>query len=470
MLRARVVKHETGRAFDASPTAPDRASDRQPPRRLRGQGVGNFASVVGSACLVAALLLPSAALAAPGDLDPSFGLGGLVLSDFGGGYRSGDLALHSDGKIIVVGEQDADWAVTRFNENGSLDVSFSGDGKWTRAADSDDTASAVAVQPDGKIVVAGLVDLDFGLTRLNPDGTPDVTFAGGGVAASDFDVEDYPWDLAIQPDGKIVVVGLARDPGGRDDLAIARFNADGSADSSFSGDGKARLDFGTDSDAGYGVALQPDGKIVVAGTRGGQALAVVRFASDGSLDPSFSGDGEQFFDFGGQAGVGSAYGVVIQPSGKIVVAGEVGIEDLDFALARFNGDGSPDPSFAGGGAKATSFGEAATAYDLAQQPDGALIAAGRAYDSGDFALARYTADGQLDTSFLRRRQGESWPTANGFLAALRSRSASCCTPTTTTASRASSSMKSKPGSNASAKQPKRSSSASASTTPRSRKR
>jgi uncharacterized delta-60 repeat protein len=186
--------------------------------------------------------------------------------------------------------------VARYNANGSLDTSFDGDGKLTTAFVSDGVAHDVAVQSDGKIVVAGYTysgsNNDFAVVRYNADGSLDTSFGAGGKVITDFgSAGDHGYSLALQSDGKIVVAGGTGAVGAYS-LALARYNTDGSLDTSFDGDGRVSTAIGSSS-VGYGVAIQPDGKIVVTGEggTGNYYFAVARYNSDGSLDTSFDGDG-----------------------------------------------------------------------------------------------------------------------------------------------------------------------------------
>jgi uncharacterized delta-60 repeat protein len=181
---------------------------------------------------------------------------------------------------------------------------------------------------------------------------------------------------------------------GHSDFALARYNANGSLDTSFSGDGVQMTDFGDFGDRAIGVELQADGKIVAVGRAGGTAdFALARYNTNGSLDTSFSGDGKQTTDFGVGAGVG-ANGVALQVDGKIVVAGLAGggATGNDFALTRYNPDGSLDPSFSGDGKRRTNLGGSDGANGVALQGDGKIVAVGVGLGTdgtSDFALARY---------------------------------------------------------------------------------
>src|SRR3954447_19040998 len=319
---------------------------------------------------------------------------------------------------------------------GDLDSSFSLDGKQTTDfAGSANFGQAVAVQADGKIVVAGSSDegatgSDFALARYNADGTLDSSFSDDGKQTTDFAGDnDSGRAVAVQPDGKILVAGYS-DQGAathNGDFALARYNIDGTLDSSFSGDGKQTTDFvghadpnfAGATDFGQAVAVQPDGKIVVAGYVS-QAnapsfefyndFALARYNPDGTLDSSFSDDGKQTTAFaGGSDDFGSA--VAVQPDGKIVVGGSVRAPadspaGGDFALARYNADGTLDSSFSDDGKQTTAFAGSSNDFGsaVAVQPDGKIVVGGYVKapaDSGeaDFALARYNGDGTIDSLF-----------------------------------------------------------------------
>jgi uncharacterized delta-60 repeat protein len=362
--------------------------------------------------------------ASAGELDPAFGNGGKVTTDMGRDEGGQAIALQSDGKVIVAGGAESkkkgrDFAVARYNRDGSLDSSFGTDGVAGYDFDrGDDYATAVAIQSDGKIVVAGYAysDLsqsdDFGLVRFNSDGSLDSSFGSGGQVLLDFyGLKDAVNGVAIQSDGKIVAAGYCLVSADQCDFALARFNPDGSADTSFGSQGRVNTNLFNRCDEAYAIAIQSDGRIVLAGgtsepiTFGDFGLA--RYNSDGTLDLTFGTGGKIKTDFSGGSEYASA--VAIQPDGKIVAVGETygyatGSYD-DFALARYNVDGSLDASFGTDGKVSTDFFSSPDyAYDVLLQPDGRIIAIGRAAtttyaESLDFALARYNSDGSLDTSF-----------------------------------------------------------------------
>ena len=298
---------------------------------------------------------------------------------------------------------------------GDLDRSFSADGGVLTDFGGFEEASAVVVQPDGKLVAAGTAfvggNRDFALARYQPDGSLDTGFGSGGLVLTDFGVgtDDGAASLAIQPDGKLVAGGFsnAGSPGDFD-FALARYNPDGSLDTGFGVGGTLRTFFGGNSEGANALVIQPDGKIVAAGFSDGGSpgdldFALARYNADGSLDPSFSGGGFRTF-FGGSSE--SAKALVIQPDGKLVAAGFSnggGAGDFDFAVARYSPDGNLDPSFGGGGFRTFLGGSSEGANALVIQPDGKLVAAGFSNAEGpanfDFALVRYLPDGSLDTGF-----------------------------------------------------------------------
>ncbi len=282
-----------------------------------------------------------------------------------------------------------------------------------------DEATAVAVQRDGKIVVAGVarladLELDFGLVRYNSDGSLDSTFGVGGISVTDFGDVEQPVGLAIQPDDKIVVAG-----NGNNGLILARYEPDGTLDSTFlGGAATAGLDGGHRAED---LVLQQDGRIVVAGSFAAEGadsfheFLVLRFRTDGTLDPTFGSGGRVTTAWTGEGGAAGA--VAVQADGRIVVAGSqfpafVDCQPYDpcdsaFALIRYNSDGSIDPSFGGGGMVTTGRpGETNTTWGMVLQPDGKIVVfGGRPTPAtppvvvSDFLIVRYHSDGTLDASF-----------------------------------------------------------------------
>jgi uncharacterized delta-60 repeat protein len=355
--------------------------------------------------MVVGLVLSAGAKAAPGDLDPTFSGDGKQTTSFGfGTSTAAAIVRQSDGKLVVAGTDDVggsgDFALARYNPNGSLDTSFSGDGKQRTdfAGDSGfDQAMGVALQSNGKIVVVGSggPNADFAVARYNPNGSLDTTFSGDGKQTADFGAFDKANGVKIQPDGRIILVGRGGGTGLNGNFALARYNPDGTLDTSFSADGKQTTDFGGNDEAN-GVALQANGRIVAVGHGTGGNFAVARYNPNGSLDTSFSGDGKQTTGFGGFA---DATGVVIQGDGKIIAAGVS--SPPSFALARYNPNGSLDTSFSGDGKQTTAVGGPGgeVTGGVALQADGKIVVVGRGGGDSDFALARYNANGSLDPIF-----------------------------------------------------------------------
>jgi uncharacterized delta-60 repeat protein len=359
-------------------------------------------ALVALALALVAAALPVAAVAAPGALDPTFGTGGEVTTDFGGSDGAQAVAIQSDGKIVAAGSSGAgDFALARYNAVGGLDPTFDSGGKVTTDFGGFDATSALAIQPDGRIVAAGRSGSgDFALARYNADGSLDPTYGSGGKVTTDFGGFDAAFGVALQTDGKIIAVGQGSSSF---DFALARYNADGSLDPTFGSGGKVTTDFTGGFEDAIAVAIQLDGGIVVTGqtfSGGFQEFALARYNADGSLDTSFGSGGIVTTNFGFDSAFGGA--LAIQTDGKIVAAGRAG---TDFLLARSNVDGSPDASFGSGGIVTTDFGGALfdAAFAVALQSNGKIVAAGSAISgfpsSADFALARYNVDGSIDASF-----------------------------------------------------------------------
>jgi uncharacterized delta-60 repeat protein len=328
-----------------------------------------------------------------GSLDTTFSGDGKQTTDLGRLDFANGVAIQADGKIVAAGQGNGNFALARYNPNGSLDSTFSGDGKQTTDFGGGDAANGVAIQGDGKIVAVGYdgttANRAFALARYNPNGSLDTTFSGDGKQTTDFGGIDRAAAVALQGNGRIVAVG-----GANADFALARYNLNGSLDTTFSGDGKQTTDFGGGGDIANAVAIQGDGKIVAAGQGTGN-FALARYNLNGSLDPTFSGDGKQTTDFGGSD---TANGVAVQADGKIIAVGSGGSLFENFALARYDPNGTLDPSFSEDGTQTNSFGGDDEATGVAVQPDGKIVAVGSIGASG-FALARYNPDGSLDASF-----------------------------------------------------------------------
>jgi uncharacterized delta-60 repeat protein len=272
----------------------------------------------------------------------------------------------------------------------------------------DNSASAVAIAPGGKILLAGSdfngASVRFALVRLNADGSPDPTFNGSGkVLTSIGGHNDLANSVAVQPDGKILVAGNSSN-GNNDDFAVARYNTDGSLDTTFHSTGTVTTDLSGGDDEGYGVAVQTDGKIVVAGTAqigSRNVFAAVRYNTDGSLDTTFGSAGKVLTSIG--TGDSFGKGLALQADGKILVAGYAyGTGNYDFALVRYNTNGSLDTNFVLQGKDTTAVGHADDlGRGVAVQPDGKILVAGASYTGTIYVstLVRYNSNGSLDTSF-----------------------------------------------------------------------
>jgi uncharacterized delta-60 repeat protein len=319
------------------------------------------------------------------------------------------------------------WKPVQAAAAGDLDPAFDFDGKVSTDFFGDaDSALDMVIQPDGRIVVAGSArnagsNVDFALARYNRDGSLDASFGTAGKVTTDFlNIFDQANALALQPDGKIVAAGISRDQMDRADFALARYNSDGSLDASFGRGGKVVAGF-AGAGAARGIAIQSDGRIVAAGASFVGMIgdfALVRYNTDGSLDASFGVGGKVTTDFFGFSDGANA--VRLLPDGRIIAAGSSFRSStlVDFALARYKSDGSLDPSFGAGGKVTTDFfGFSDSASALVVQPDGLVVAAGGANNLNitgtDFALARYNGDGSLDASF-----GDRGKTTTDFLGIL----------------------------------------------------
>jgi uncharacterized delta-60 repeat protein len=305
-------------------------------------------------------------------------------------------AVQPDKKIIAAGYAwngaNFDFAIARYKTDGKLDSTFSNDGiQTTDFASLDDKINAMVLQPDGKIIVVGATGESFGLARYNTDGSPDLTFDIDGKQSTYFGAADFANSIALQTDGKLLVGGSGE---------LARYNINGSQDLTFDGDGKLTTNFSH----GYPFscktfAIQPDGKIVVAGFINHQYIVVGRFNADGSTDSSFFDDGSHLFPAGVYTTLCSN-SMAIQQDGKIVFGGYRQdqrniLNSAGFNIFRLNTDGSLDVDFPVG-LPSPSYG---TAVKI--QQDGKVISAGYTYDYGhwNFAIVRNNINGSIDNSF-----------------------------------------------------------------------
>lgn len=314
------------------------------------------------------------------------------------------LVIQADGKIVAGGVSSHRFSLARYNPDGSLDATFDGDGLVATTIYGEfDEISDLALQQDGKIVALGpaqepYYDSDeFALARYNTDGSLDTSFGGDGIVTSDFyDDYDVPSKVLVQPDGKIVAVGLTIIEGYQD-ILLARYNTDGSLDTGFgsAGQGWVTTDmYDTSIDTPTDMLIQPDGKLVVAGYTyppGEDEFMLLRYNPDGSLDTGFDGDGKTAKHFTGYSN--HAHAVALQENGKILVAGYADISsypyfDSVFLLARYNSDGTLDTSFDDNGWLTTDFATSDDeCYAMVIQPDGKIVLGGN--NTNSFELVRY---------------------------------------------------------------------------------
>jgi uncharacterized delta-60 repeat protein len=358
----------------------------------------------------------------PGTLDASFGSFGKVITQVSGNDNAANaVAIQPDGKIIAAGYNAGtngnSFAVVRYNQDGSPDNSFGTNGLVLTSFGVQSEAKGVALQPDGKIVAAGYSytgsNNDFVLARYNSDGSLDPAFGNDGKVITPSVTDDYARSMAIEPDGKIIVAGQSRNPA--IDFAMVRYNADGSVDNAFGLNGKVITDFNNSEDDANSVKIQDDGKIVVGGySRAGSStqFALARYNTNGSLDTTFGATGKITTSVGGNF-YDSINSVAIQPDGKIIAAGyasaalDGGLTNINFALVRYQTNGDLDSSFGTGGKAITRVGTfSSAATSIAIQSDNKIVIAGNAsinivpaFATPNFALARYNSNGLLDLSF-----------------------------------------------------------------------
>jgi uncharacterized delta-60 repeat protein len=323
---------------------------------------------------------------ANGTLDPTFGSGGKRVVDLGSDDESVyGAALQPDGKIVLAGDSRLQPAVVRLKANGALDTTFDGDGKKLFSWGAIGRVTAVVVAPNGKIVLGGFSGPEGGniqVARMTAKGALDTTFGAGGIATVDFGATEFGAAIARQADGRILVAGQSSAGG----AVIARLRATGVLDTDFGGDGRVTLPGGGSLSA---VLVQPDRNIVVAGNASGSAMmTVTRLKPDGSLDATFGSAGTTTVAFGSLAN--PLGGAARQPDGKIVVAGYTQ-DGEDVAVARLNTDGSLDATFGIGGKATVDFGVATFGNAVALARNGRIVVAGQKTGGDDFGVARLLA-------------------------------------------------------------------------------
>ncbi len=352
-------------------------------------------------------------------LDPAFGTGGMVITDLGGSGASA-LLLQADGKLVVVGWKSKalffyDLALLRYNPDGSLDPTFGSEGIILVEIGDSFQPSSAAVLPDGKILVFGTTIRDktirnFALARFNPDGSRDSTFGRDGQVITYLEGRDNASGMAIQTNGKIIVLGnIPRADGYLPTKAVLlRYNADGSRDPTFGNNGQATIILRW-SHGAEAIALQADDKILVIGAlldpTNRPDFALLRYNSNGTIDSTFGNDGMAISDFGDSD---TPEAMLVQPNGKILVVGYAWSNYpshtyATIAIIRYNTDGSLDSTFGNQGIANHDFGFPGQSNALALQADGNIVVAGRTYSQRvpymRLITTRCNPDGSLDSNF-----------------------------------------------------------------------
>lgn len=360
-------------------------------------------------CILILLVIGSTSklLAQAGILDSTFGIDGkdtIVFNPNDWTYAT-SVAIQPDNRILVSGT-DYRYLLTRLTYNGLIDSTF---GK--RTASLGGGATYIVLQPDGKVIQSGGSSLGIAMVPYNNDGTFDSSFAVNGLAIASFgNNNESGYKALIQPDGKILQTGYYDTTPDYPDFALVRWNSDGTLDNTFGNGGKVLTDFNNRQDVIWGIALQPDGKIVAAGVSSSMdfpidaKFALARYNIDGSLDNTFGANGKVIPQDTMRSFIND---ICILPDGRILAAG--GIFDLSFdgthsKLLRFKANGQIDSSFGDNGQILGLNPKGVIPQELALQQDGKIVLAGGGdYDSFNnwfsFGVERYNADGSLDSSF-----------------------------------------------------------------------
>jgi len=365
---------------------------------------GNCAAIGTQATTVLTIRDDDPAPPIPSGLDATFGESGTASIEGFGGDRSG-MAVQADGKIVMVGGTFTDFVMARFNADGSIDEGFGNGGKVTTnlVPGTQEESLGVAMQPDGKIVVAGYTGQSAGpsvlaLARYNPNGDLDPSFGTGGKVITTIVGRAFAVAINTSQEMKILVAG---DDPARGDFVLARFAANGALDSTFGTNGTLTTDIGA-GDIATNLVILPDGRILAGGgsSIAANSSALARYLPTGALDTGFGNGGKVALP-GHRVGEG----MVLLSDGKIVLAGNADGSSAAatvFALMRLDADGGIDSSFGTAGivtTPITTLGDAA--FAVAVQADGKIVAAGRssATTNSNFAVARYLTTGALDTTF-----------------------------------------------------------------------
>ncbi len=387
---------------------------------LTVRAVDAFARYLLGALLGLVALTAHATAGQPGTLDPfwangnALGSGKLITALGPRADRATAIAVQPDGRVLVVGVcQNVGLCAARYTADGALDASFGGNGQLPPVfvPNVSNVSASLALLPSGKFLLAGtcfdLGNDDFCVFRFNADGSIDATFGPGVTEGSVItpigSADDRVQAMLTQPDGKIVVAGTCNN-GVDSDFCAARYLANGTLDASFGSGGKVITAFSNRDDVVNAMALQADGKLLLAGSCNNGTtddVCALRYEINGALDASFGSGGKLI------TVVGSAYSaaraVALQPDGKFLVAAQclTGTKN-DFCTLRYNANGTLDTSFGSGGIRVTSVGSGNDYLtSITLQPDDKLILAGHCAASGglDFCAVRFTAAGALDATF-----------------------------------------------------------------------
>ncbi len=358
----------------------------------------------------------TAAFAQAGELDSTFGGDGIVIDQIGNqGACVNAIAIQPDGKIIAVGQNVvndtlSDFVVVRHNSDGSCDSSFGINGVViTSVGSQKDTAAAVAIAADGKIVVAGWTtynyyDSKIVVVRYNVDGTLDSSFGVNGMVIYTFWNDVQAYGIIIQPDGKIVVAGNIFSPTWEFYFLLVRFNVDGTLDTGFGLNGRVVTYMNSSDARATCIAIQADGKIIAAGYSYDYSThyyALARYNSDGTLDGSFGTGGIVLNEL--STSDCSVNSLIIQADQRIITGGYSPGTNDGFILVRYKTNGELDSTFGSNGIVATMFENSSASYlsSIALQSDGKIVATGQVNIGNNqlFGTCRYNMDGSLDSTF-----------------------------------------------------------------------
>ncbi|MGL4231196.1 MAG: hypothetical protein ACRCWJ_07500 [Casimicrobium sp.] len=369
----------------------------------------------------------------PGTLDATWGAlspsgAGKVITSLENGTDSANaIAVQPDGKVLVAGFcrsstnfdpplQPGDICAVRYNANGTLDTTWNDTGKVITPGNARDTdaAQAIALQPDGKVLLAGYCGLSFCALRYNNNGTLDTTWNDTGVVITPIGIRDRANAIALQPDGKVLLAGYCLNGtnpagGSNTNFCTVRYNVNGTLDTAWNGTGTL-IAVTTDYQEANAMALQPDGKVLLAGSCVGatnSGFCALRYNTDGTLDTSWNGTGTVTTPIGEEGAGNRAYAIALQPDGKVVLAGQCYSNFATasaFCALRYNADGTLDTSWNGTGTVITPIngdGNNAFGYAIALQPDGKVLLSGGCGQGTNsrFCALRYNANGTVDTSW-----------------------------------------------------------------------